>query len=144
MYDILIQQMRDEVKSVGARELRTAEEVDAVIPNSQGSMLVVVNSVCGCAAGIARPALVKAMSHSVLPDKIVTVFAGQDKDATARARSYFDNQPPSSPSFALMRDGKLVEMIHRHQIEGHTIGQVSKRLTKAFDKHFVSSEKLPV
>jgi putative YphP/YqiW family bacilliredoxin len=135
MYDILIQQMRDEVKQVGAQELRTPEEVDAVIPNSKGTLLVVVNSVCGCAAGVARPALAKAMRHSIVPDKVVTVFAGQDKEATARARSYFDNQPPSSPSFALMRNGRLVEMIHRHQIEGHTVEQVAQRLTRTFDEH---------
>ena len=144
MYDILIQQMRDEVKRVGAQELRAPEEVDASIPNSKGTLLVVVNSVCGCAAGISRPALAKAMNHPIVPDKVVTVFAGQDKEATARARSYFDNQPPSSPSFALMRDGKLVEMIHRHQIEGHSVDQVVQRLTRTFDEHCVSSEKQPV
>ena len=144
MYDILIQQMRDEVKRVGAQELRAPEEVDASIPNSKGTLLVVVNSVCGCAAGISRPALAKAMNHSVVPDKVVTVFAGQDKEATARARSYFDNQPPSSPSFALLRDGKLVEMIHRHQIEGHSVDQVVQRLTRTFDEHCVTQEKQPV
>lgn len=144
MYDILIQQMRDEVKRVGAQELRAPEEVDASIPNSKGTLLVVVNSVCGCAAGISRPALAKAMNHSAVPDKVVTVFAGQDKEATARARSYFDNQPPSSPSFALLRDGKLVEMIHRHQIEGHSVDQVVQRLTRTFDEHCITSEKQPV
>ena len=144
MYDILIQRMRDEVKQAGARELRTPEEVEATIPNSKGTMLVVVNSVCGCAAGISRPALTKAMNHSVVPGKVVTVFAGQDKDATALARTYFDDQPPSSPSFALMREGKLVEMIHRHQIEGHSVDQVVQRLTKAFDEHCVSAEKQTV
>ncbi|MBI3005134.1 MAG: BrxA/BrxB family bacilliredoxin [Ignavibacteriales bacterium] len=144
MYDILIQEMRDEVKRAGAQELRTHEEVDATIPGSKGTMLVVVNSVCGCAAGISRPALAKAMHHAVVPHKVVTVFAGQDKEATARARELFDNQPPSSPSFALMRDGKLVEMIHRHQIEGHSVDQVTQRLTKVFDQYCVSSEKQPV
>lgn len=141
MHDILIQQMRDEVKRVGATELRTAADVDAAIQNSKGTMLVVVNSVCGCAAGISRPALAKAMSHTAIPESVVTVFAGQDKDATAQARSYFDNQPPSSPSFALLRDGKLVEMIHRYHIEGHSVDQVAQRLTKAFDAYCVGVEK---
>ncbi len=144
MHDILIQQMRDEVKRVGASELRTAADVDAAIQGSKGTMLVVVNSVCGCAAGISRPALAKSMNQGNVPDVVVTVFAGQDKDATAQARSYFDNQPPSSPSFALLRDGKLVEMIHRYNIEGHSVDQVTQRLIKAFDTHCVSSEKQTV
>ena len=143
MHDILIQQMRDEVKRVGATELRTATDVDAAIQNSKGTMLVVVNSVCGCAAGISRPALAKAVNHGNVPDVVVTVFAGQDKEATAQARSYFDNQPPSSPSFALLRGGKLVEMIHRYHIEGHSVDQVAQRLTKAFDAHCVPTEKQP-
>lgn len=144
MYDIFIQQMRDEVTRLGAQELRTPEEVDRVIPNSKGTMLVVVNSVCGCAAGVARPALAKALNHSVKPDRIVTVFAGQDKEATARAREYFEGQPPSSPSFALLRDGKLVQMIHRYQIEGHSVDQVARTLTEAFDLAFTSAEKSSV
>jgi len=134
MYDILIKQMRDEVTRLGAQELRTATEVDEVLPNTKGVTLVVVNSTCGCAAGASRPALAKALQHSVCPDKIVTVFAGQDKEATARAREYFTDQPPSSPSFALMRDGKFVQMIHRYQIEGHTADQVAATLVNAFEK----------
>lgn len=141
MYDILIQQMRDELTKVGARELRTPEEVDSSIPNSKGTLLVAVNSTCGCAAGSARPALAKALGHSVVPDGIVTVFAGQDKDATARARSYFGNEPPSSPSFAFMRDGKFVKMIHRSNIEGHTPDQVAAQLINAFDQYCLHSEK---
>lgn len=144
MYDIFIQQMRDEVTRLGAQELRTPEEVDKTIPNSKGTMLVVVNSVCGCAAGVARPALAKALRHSVKPDTIVTVFAGQDKEATARAREYFEGQPPSSPSFALLRDGKLVQMIHRHQIEGHSVDQVARTLMEAFDQAFAATEKSSV
>jgi putative YphP/YqiW family bacilliredoxin len=140
MYDIFIQQMRDEVTRLGAEELRTPEDVDRVIPNSKGTLLVVVNSVCGCAAGVARPALAKALQHSVKPEKIVTVFAGQDKEATARAREYFEGQPPSSPSFALLRDGKLVRMIHRYQIEGHSVDQVARTLIEAFDQAFAISE----
>jgi putative YphP/YqiW family bacilliredoxin len=134
MYNILIQQMRDEVTSLGAQELRTPAEVDEVLPNTKGVTLVVVNSTCGCAAGASRPALAKALRHSVGPDKLVTVFAGQDKEATAKAREYFTDQPPSSPSFAFMRDGKFVHMIHRHQIEGHTADQVAETLTRTFDK----------
>ncbi len=144
MYDIFIQQMRDEVTRVGAQELRTLEEVDNTIPNSKGTMLVVVNSVCGCAAGVARPALAQALQHSAKPEKIVTVFAGQDKEATARAREYFTNELPSSPSFALLRDGKLVQMIHRSQIEGHSVAQVTRTLTDAFDQSFVPAEKAAV
>ena len=142
MYDIFIQQMRDEVTRVGAQELRTPAEVDEVIPNSKGTVLVVINSTCGCAAGVARPALATATQHTARPDKIVTVFAGQDKEATARAREYFTNQPPSSPSFALIKDGKLVQMIHRYQIEGHSIPQVTRTLTDAFDQTCVPAEKV--
>jgi len=137
MYDVLIQQMRHEVTRLGAQELRTPEEVDAVLPHAKGSLLVVVNSTCGCAAGAARPALTKALQHTNVPDKIVTVFAGQDREATARAREYFTDQPPSSPSFALMKDGELIHMIHRYQIEGRTADQVAAILKQAFDKHFV-------
>jgi putative YphP/YqiW family bacilliredoxin len=141
MYDILIQQMRDEVTRVGAQELRSAQEVDAVIPNSKGTMLVVVNSTCGCAAGAARPGLTRAMQNAVVPDRIVTVFAGIDKDATAKARTYFGNEPPSSPSFALMRDGQLVKMIHRSSIEGHTPDQIAAQLVEAFDDYCIPDRK---
>ncbi|MBI3579293.1 MAG: BrxA/BrxB family bacilliredoxin [Ignavibacteriales bacterium] len=144
MYDIMIQQMRDEVTKLGAQELRTPEEVDAVLPKTKGTVLVVVNSTCGCAAGAARPALAKAMEHSVTPDKLVTVFAGQDKEATAQARGYFEGQPPSSPSFALMRDGKFVAMIHRYQIEGRSSDQVAMTLVQAFDRFCVSETKQAV
>ena len=141
MYDILIQQMRDEVTRVGATELRSVQEVDAVIPNSRGTMLVVINSTCGCAAGAARPGLARAMQHAVVPDKVVTVFAGIDKEATSKARSYFNNEPPSSPSFALLRDGQLVKMIHRSSIEGHSPDQIATQLIDAFDEHCVPAQK---
>ncbi|HEY6951691.1 MAG TPA: BrxA/BrxB family bacilliredoxin [Bacteroidota bacterium] len=141
MYDILIQQMRDEVKRVGARELRTPEEVDSTLPNAKGTMLVVVNSTCGCAAGAARPALTKALQQAAAPDTIVTVFAGIDKEATARARSYFGNEPPSSPSFAFLRDGKFVKMIHRSSIEGHTSDQVASQLVDAFNQFSAQPER---
>ena len=133
MYDILIQRMRDEVTNLGAKELRTPEEVDATLPASKGTTLVVVNSTCGCAAGAARPGLALALQHSVKPDQIVTVFAGQDKDATARAREYFEGVPPSSPSFAFIKDGKFVHMVHRHNIEGHSPQQIAAQLMSAFD-----------
>lgn len=144
MYDLLIQQMRNEVTQLGAKELRTPEEVDVALPTAKGTTLVVVNSTCGCAAGAARPALGKALQHSVLPDRIVTVFAGQDKEATARARTYFTDQPTSSPSFALMRDGKLAYMIHRYQIEGHSADQIAAHLVKAFDTFCVEEPKQAV
>jgi len=144
MYDILIQRMREEVTALGAQELRNPEDVDATLPNAKGTMLVVVNSTCGCAAGAARPALAKAMQHSVTPDKLATVFAGIDREATARARQYFTDQPPSSPSFALMRDGKLIQMIHRYQIEGRTPDQVAATLVQTFDQHCVSEKKKAV
>ena len=135
MYDILIQQMREEVTRLGAKDLRSAKDVEEVIPNSKGTMLVVVNSTCGCAAGSARPGLTMAMQQPVVPDKVVTVFAGIDKEATAKARSFFGNEPPSSPSFALMRDGKLVKMIHRYNIEGHSPDQIAAQLIDAFQEH---------
>jgi putative YphP/YqiW family bacilliredoxin len=144
MYDILIQRMRDEVTTLGAQELRTPEEVDQVLPNAKGTTLVIVNSTCGCAAGVARPALAKAMQHGVTPDKLVTVFAGIDREATARAREYFTEQPPSSPSFALLRDGKLVQMVHRYQIEGRTPDQVAATLVQTFDRHCASERKQAV
>ena len=135
MYDILVQQMREEVTRLGARELRTPQEVDAILPTSTGTTLVVVNSTCGCAGGTARPALKRSLEHPKRPDQIVTVFASTDREATARAREYFTNQPPSSPSFALMKEGKLVQMIQRSQIEGHSVEQVVRELTEAYDKH---------
>lgn len=136
MYDILVKQMRDEVTRLGAQELRTPQEVDATVPSSKGTMLVVINSTCGCAGGTARPALAKALQHSVKPQHLTTVFASTDRDATARVRQLIGPEiPPSSPSFALFRDGKMVEMVHRYQIEGHTVDQVVKTLTDVFERH---------
>ena len=144
MYDILIQRMREEVTRLGAKELRTPDDVDATIPSSKGTMLVVVNSTCGCAAGAARPGLALAMQNSVVPDQLVTVFAGQDRDATARARELFDDTPPSSPSFALMKDGKFVQMVHRYQIEGHSPQQIAAQLIAAFERFCSPAEKKAV
>jgi len=136
MYDILVKQMRDEVTRLGATELRTPQDVDATVPTSTGTMLVVINSTCGCAGGTARPALAKALQHPLKPAQLTTVFASTDRDATARLRQIIGTEiPPSSPSFALFRDGKLIEMIHRNQIEGHTVAQVTQTLTDAFEKH---------
>ena len=135
MYDVLVQQIKHEVTRLGVQELRTAGEVDAILANRRGVALVFVNSVCGCAGGIARPALAVALKHPVRPDVIATVFASGDREATMRAREYFSGMPPSSPSFALLRDGKLIHMIHRSDIEIRGPEQVARLLTDAFDKH---------
>ena len=132
----LVAPMREEMVRLGARELRTVEEVDATLGDQRGTMLVFVNSVCGCAAGNARPALRLAMEHSVLPQQVVTVFAGQDVEATVRARQYFAEYQPSSPSMALFRDGEVVHFVHRHQIEGRSPQAIAADLTAAFDRHF--------
>ncbi|MHC4821642.1 MAG: BrxA/BrxB family bacilliredoxin [Planctomycetota bacterium] len=135
MYDPrMVQPMRDEVTSLGVKELTTPEDVDAVMSEKEGTTLVFVNSVCGCAAGNARPALRQIVENAVKPDRMVTVFAGQDREATQQARSYFTGQPPSSPCFALLKDGDLVGMLHRHNIEGRTADDVAGDLTAAFDK----------
>jgi len=130
----LVAPMRAEVTRLGAKELTTAAEVDAALGDQKGSMLVFVNSVCGCAAGNARPALTMALQHPVLPQQIVTVFAGQDLDAVSRARQYFGEYQPSSPSMALLRDGQVVHFVHRHQIEGRSPKDIAANLTAAFDK----------
>ncbi len=129
-----VQPMREELTRIGFRELRTPGDVDAVLGKSKGSVLVVVNSVCGCAAGRARPAVAYALSHTVRPDILTTVFAGQDQEATAQARSYFTGYPPSSPSIALLRDGKLLFMLERREIEGRMPEEIAVDLTRAFDQ----------
>lgn len=132
----LVAPMRAEMTRMGAKELTSAAEVDAAIGDQKGSMLVFVNSVCGCAAGNARPALALALQHSVVPQQVVTVFAGQDLDAVSRARQYFGEYQPSSPSMALMRDGEVVHFVHRHQIEGRAPQVIATDLTAAFDRFF--------
>src|SRR4026209_2324888 len=132
----LVAPMRTEVTRLGARELTTAAEVEAALGDQKGSMLVFVNSVCGCAAGNARPALALALKHPVVPQQVVTVFAGQDLDAAARAREYFAEYQPSSPSMALLRDGEIVHFVHRHQIEGRSPQVIAGELTAAFDRFF--------
>jgi putative YphP/YqiW family bacilliredoxin len=130
----LVAPMRAEVREMGVRELRTVSEVDTTLGDAKGTTLVFVNSVCGCAAGNARPALRAALKHAVVPQLLVTVFAGQDVEATQRARQYFSEYQPSSPSFALLRDGEPVFMVHRHMIEGRSPQSVAADLTAAFDK----------
>lgn len=131
----IVAPMREDVRRIGARELKTVAEVDEALGDAKGTTLVFVNSVCGCAAGGARPALETALKHAVLPQSVVTVFAGQDVEATNRARQYFAEYQPSSPSFALLRDGEPVFMIHRHMIEGRSPGLVARDLMAAFDKY---------
>lgn len=132
----LVAPMREEMVRMGAQELTTVAEVDAALGDQRGTMLVFVNSVCGCAAGNARPALRLALEHAVKPRQVVTVFAGQDIEATARARQYFAEYQPSSPSMALLRDGEVVHFVHRHMIEGRSPQLIAGELTKAFDKYF--------
>jgi putative YphP/YqiW family bacilliredoxin len=134
-FSLLTQSFRDEVTRLGVEELRTPEEVDAALANSKGTVLVFVNSVCGCAGGVARPALAQALKHKVLPDRITTVFASEDRDATARAREYFTGMPPSSPSVALLRGGKLLHIIHRYEIERSSPDGVAAMLTEVFDRY---------
>jgi putative YphP/YqiW family bacilliredoxin len=129
----MIAPMRQELTRFGIAETRTAAEVDAAAKTS-GTVMIVVNSVCGCAAGKMRPAVGRAMQHSTRPDKSVTVFAGQDREATERARAYFAGYAPSSPSIGILRDGKLVYMMERHQIETRDAGAIAADLTAAFDK----------
>ena len=129
-----VQPMRHELTSIGFQELRTSEEVDALLTKPTGTVLVVVNSICGCAAGRARPAVAMALENKARPDALATVFAGQDTDATTRARSYFIGYAPSSPSVALLRDGKPVFMLERKDIEGRDPYSIAEDLTKAFDQ----------
>jgi putative YphP/YqiW family bacilliredoxin len=134
-----IQPMRDELTRIGFQELRTAEEVDRALGAAGGTALVFVNSVCGCAAGMARPGAALALARTaVRPDALYTVFAGQDKEATARAREKFGAVPPSSPSVALLKDGALVAFLPRHQIEGRSAQEVGGLLVEAFEAHCVS------
>ncbi|MBT2677587.1 BrxA/BrxB family bacilliredoxin [Bacillus sp. ISL-35] len=130
----VVRQARQEIVAAGYTELTTSEEVEQALAK-EGTTLVMVNSVCGCAGGIARPAAAHSLHYDKRPDQIVTVFAGQDKEATEKARSYFTGFPPSSPSFALLKDGKLCRMIERHEIEGHDPMQVVNKLQDAFEEY---------
>jgi putative YphP/YqiW family bacilliredoxin len=136
MYDErFLTPMRRELTEIGFTELRTAEEVDARLPTAAGTSLVVVNSICGCAARMARPAVRLALARSARPDHLFTVFAGQDPEATDRARGYFTGYPPSSPSIALLRDGRLEWMLERWQIEGRPAEDIAADLVEAFERH---------
>ena len=134
-HEIQVRPMREELTRLGVKELRTVADVDAVFANPSGTQLVFVNSVCGCAAGKARPGVALALKHAVTPDLVATVFAGADVEATDRARSYFTGYAPSSPSIALMRDGKLLYMLERSQIENRNADEIAATLTAAFDKY---------
>src|SRR5215471_21869593 len=138
--EILIQPMRQDLTRYGVQETRTPEELDKVIQEN-GTVMVVVNSVCGCAAGRARPAVGLALKHSALPDKVVTVFAGADIAATERARSYFKGYFPSSPSVGILQNGKIVFMLERHQIEGREAPEIANDLTEAFDRYCVKVQQ---
>ncbi len=136
MYDErLVAPMRQELTRIGFRELRTAEEVDSTLQTAKGTALVVVNSICGCAARNARPAVAMALQNAARPEVLTTVFAGQDPDAAQRARGYFTGYPPSSPSIGLLKDGKLVFMLERWQIEGRPAPEIAEDLVEAFNRH---------
>ena len=132
--EIMLMPMREELTRAGVAELRTPEEVDAAVKNQPGTVMVIVNSVCGCAAGKMRPAVRQALQHGVKPDKVYSVFAGQDREATDKARGYFTGQPASSPSIGILRDGQLAFMMPRHQIESRDASAIAAELTGAFDK----------
>ena len=131
----VIRPMREELTRLGVQELRTPEAVDETLKNSRGTVMVVVNSICGCAAGKARPGIAMALQNEIRPDKVATVFAGGDIEATERARSYFTGYPPSSPSIGLLKDGQLVYMMERYQIEGRGPEQIAGELRQAFEQH---------
>lgn len=137
--EIMVIPMREELTRMGIEELRTAADVDRVLQSQLGTTMVVVNSICGCAAGRMRPAVRMALQHATRPDKVVTVFAGLDKEATQRARSYFTGHPPSSPSIGILRGGKLVYMMQRSQIETREAGAIAADLKAAFDQHCVAA-----
>ena len=135
MYDErFVTPMRQELTRLGIEEMRTPAVVDAKLQNAPGTTLVVVNSVCGCAARNARPAVAAALQHAVKPDRLTTVFAGQDTEAAARARAYFTGYAPSSPQIGLLKDGELVFMLERYQIEGRSADAIAKDLVGAFDQ----------
>jgi putative YphP/YqiW family bacilliredoxin len=135
MYDErFVTPMRQELTRLGVEELRNPDDVDTRLKGAPGTTLVVVNSVCGCAARNARPAIATALRHAVKPDHLTTVFAGQDVEATAKARAYFTGYPPSSPSIGLLKDGEVVFMLERWQIEGRSADAIAADLTEAFDR----------
>ncbi|HVJ05193.1 MAG TPA: BrxA/BrxB family bacilliredoxin [Candidatus Saccharimonadales bacterium] len=132
--ELMVVPMREELTRLGVQEARTPAEVDAAISESHGTLMVVVNSICGCAAGKMRPAVRAALANAVKPDRSITVFAGQDVAATERARSYFTGQPPSSPSIAIMRGGELAFFMPRAEIEGRDAATIAASLKQAFEQ----------
>jgi putative YphP/YqiW family bacilliredoxin len=136
----VVQPMRDELVRLGAEELLSAAEVDAALADASGTALLVVNSVCGCAAGNARPAVAIATGHETQPERILTVFAGQDLEATDRAREFMPGYRPSSPSIALFRDGEHVFMLERHEIEGRDATEIAEDLKQAYDRYCRSAD----
>ena len=136
--------MRQELTQLGVQETRTPEAVDAMLGPNRGTVLMVINSMCGCAAGRARPGIALALRHTTLPDQVATVFAGGDLEATARVREYLPDYPPSSPSVALFREGTPVFMLQRHEIENRDATEIAKSLTEAFDQFCVQQpSRLP-
>ncbi|MFZ0796401.1 MAG: BrxA/BrxB family bacilliredoxin [Terriglobales bacterium] len=133
--EIMVIPMREELTRLGIEELRSAADVDRVLSGYPGTTMVIVNSICGCAAGRMRPAVRLALQHPTIPNNIVSVFAGQDKEATERARSYFAGYPPSSPCIAILREGKVVYMMQRHQIETRNASAIAGDLRAAFDQY---------
>src|SRR5512139_465667 len=131
----LVQPMREELTQIGVQELRTPAEVDAFMADKNGTAMIIVNSVCGCAAGQARPGVRLALQGAAKPDRVATVFAGQDLDATARVREYFSQFPPSSPSIALFKDGEVAHFVPRHFIEGRDALHLANALVEVFNKH---------
>ena len=131
---MLVQPMREELTRLGFRELKTPEEVDRAVAEASQPMLLVVNSICGCAAGVARPGVAISLKDPAAPRILATVFAGQDIEATARARSYFEGFPPSSPQIAILSKGRLLFLLQRHEIEGRSAEQVAQALTNAYEK----------
>ncbi len=132
--EIMIRPMREDLTRIGVEELRTAEAVDDAVQNTPGALMIVVNSICGCAAGKARPGVALALQHEVKPDRVATVFAGADIEATERARSYFTGYRPSSPSIGILKHGELVYMMERYQIEGRGPEEIAAELKRAFDE----------
>jgi putative YphP/YqiW family bacilliredoxin len=136
MYDIqAVQPMRDELVAVGFEDLRTSQDVDKVVGETKGTLFAMINSVCGCAAGSARPGVALALQHEVIPDRLVTVFAGMEHEAVDRVRELHAAYPPSSPSMVLFKDGKLVAMVERRMIEGKTPGQLAIELAQIFARY---------
>ncbi len=136
--ELMVIPMREELTRAGVQEARTAQDVDQALAQS-GTTMVVVNSICGCAAGKMRPGVRLAMQHGTKPDQAVTVFAGQDREATERARSYFGGHPPTSPAIALLRDGQLIYLMQRSAIETSTAPAIAQELARAFDAYCAKS-----